>query len=170
MHFLEQVALKRLNALVRLSTLLVFAVMVLAVMGQVVFRYVLRISVPWSEELARFLFIWATFLGASIAFCEGGHINVSFFVGRIRNIRAQALVRLTAYAFCLWFLGMYVWDGFILCNRLIAMGQTSPAIPRLLMGVVYLAIPIGSLLMICNILPHVARCLLAVHTGKQDGG
>ena len=34
---------------------------------QIVFRFILNNSLTWSEELARFMFIWSTFL--SIGFC-----------------------------------------------------------------------------------------------------
>ena len=34
-------------------------------------------SVSWTEEVARFLLIWITFLGAALAFQQGRHIAVT---------------------------------------------------------------------------------------------
>ena len=43
---------------------------------QVFFRYVLNHSLFWSEELARFLLIWLTFLGASVAYHRRAHPGI----------------------------------------------------------------------------------------------
>ena len=154
-----------LNILMRYLAMATFTLMVFCVFSQVLFRYLFQISAPWTEELARFTFIWATFLGAGIAFAEGGHISVQVIVNRFKTARSNATIRLVADFFCYWLLGMYVVEGTKLCLRLIDMGQTSPAIPSLLMGVVYLAIPIGSFLMILNILPKTLARLKALATG-----
>ena len=53
--------------------------MALLVAVQVFFRYALNHSIFWSEELARFLLIWLTFLGASVVYYRGVHASVDFF-------------------------------------------------------------------------------------------
>jgi TRAP-type C4-dicarboxylate transport system permease small subunit len=58
--------------------------------GQVLFRYVLKIPVPWTEELARILFILSMFLGIAIAIREKEHIVVNFLFKKL-NPRAQAV-------------------------------------------------------------------------------
>lgn len=161
------VILGPLNILMRYLAMATFAMMVVCVFSQVVFRYVFQISAPWTEELARFTFIWATFLGAGIAFAEGGHIGVQFVVNKFATPRGNAAIRLAADFFCYMLLGMYVVEGTSLSLRLIEMGQTSPAIPSLLMGTVYLAIPLGSVLMILNILPKTLDRLRALATGTR---
>jgi hypothetical protein len=42
--------------------------MTVVVAVQVFFRYVLNQSLFWSEELARYLLVWLSFLGASVAY------------------------------------------------------------------------------------------------------
>ena len=46
---------------------------------QVVTR-LMNISLPWTEELARFFLIWLTFLGCSLALQQESHLSVDFFV------------------------------------------------------------------------------------------
>jgi TRAP-type C4-dicarboxylate transport system permease small subunit len=46
--------------------------------AQVFFRYVLNHSLFWSEELARYLLVWLTFLGASVAYHRGLHPGIDF--------------------------------------------------------------------------------------------
>ena len=44
----------------------VFLVLILACVMQVFFRFVLNHSLSWTEELARYCFIWMHMLGASL--------------------------------------------------------------------------------------------------------
>ncbi len=46
------------------SVLLV--IMVVVVFLQVIFRFVIHASLPWSEELSRYILVWLSFLGAAI--------------------------------------------------------------------------------------------------------
>ena len=55
-------------------------VMVSTVILQVYCRFVLGNPLSWSEELARYAFVWITFLGAAVAYRHGGHIIVETIV------------------------------------------------------------------------------------------
>jgi TRAP-type C4-dicarboxylate transport system permease small subunit len=65
-----------------LDTFLVWAVCILTVVllavmsAQVLWRYVFNDPIYWSEELARYLFVWLTFLAASMAFRDHKHMAV----------------------------------------------------------------------------------------------
>ena len=48
-----------------------FAATLVLVNVQIVCRFVLSISVPWTEEVSRLLFIWLAYLGAAVGFREG---------------------------------------------------------------------------------------------------
>lgn len=117
----------RLNRIVCGFLTAVFTVMVVVVFAQVIFRYSLEQPLSWSEEVARYMFIWATFLGASVAFYENTHINVTYFTDHIPNVRARALVMILADLASMTFLGMYVYQGFIVSNRVFTLGQFSPS-------------------------------------------
>ncbi len=52
------------------------AIMVATVILQVYFRFVLGDPLSWTEELARYAFVWITFLGAAVAYRHGSHIVV----------------------------------------------------------------------------------------------
>ena len=51
--------------------------MVLSVTIQVLSRYVLHSSIPWTEEATRFLFIWMVFPAIGICAKEGKHIRIT---------------------------------------------------------------------------------------------
>ncbi|MBV2359901.1 TRAP transporter small permease subunit [Thalassococcus sp. CAU 1522] len=52
------------------------ALMVVAILAQVFFRYVLNNAQPWPEELARFLMLWMTGLMAPTAYRRGGFVAI----------------------------------------------------------------------------------------------
>src|SRR5699024_3149795 len=65
------------------ATAILFAVMVLAVVWQVFTREVTQSPAAWTEELARYVFVWTALVGATLVFSERGHIAVSFVVDRL---------------------------------------------------------------------------------------
>jgi TRAP-type transport system small permease protein len=68
-----------LNALMALA----LAVMVVLVFGNVVLRYAFNSGITVSEEASRWLFVWLTFLGATVALKEHGHLGTDLLVSRL---------------------------------------------------------------------------------------
>jgi TRAP-type C4-dicarboxylate transport system permease small subunit len=142
-----------------------FTLMVILTFLQVVFRYAIEQPLSWSEEGAKYLFMWATYMGASVAFYEGKHINVSLFTDLFAT-RVKAALLLLADIFCLWFLAVFVYQGFIVSQRVFMLGQFSPSMPWLPTGVTYLAIPVGCFFMFCNVLAYAVRHFHAMVTNE----
>lgn len=64
-------------------TMAVFVAMILVVVLQIIFRFILRISVPWTEELSRLLFIYIGFFGTAIAVREKELIVIDLLLQRV---------------------------------------------------------------------------------------
>lgn len=146
-----------------------FVAMTLLIFCQVIFRYVLNESLSWSEELARYFFIWVTFLGASVAFFEKTHINVDLFVNYVRNVRIRATLFVIGDLLSISFLGMLVVKGFLVASRVFALEQMSASMAFLPIGLIYLAVPLGCLFMSLNILMHTmghVRLILSPEEGE----
>ena len=62
---------------------LLLALMVLLVFGNVVLRYAFDSGITVSEELSRWLFVWMTFLGAIVAIKEHGHLGTDMLVSKL---------------------------------------------------------------------------------------
>ena len=95
-----------------LSWLLVasVAVLIIPVSLQIFSRYTALIpSYIWTEELARFCFIWSIMLGAMVGIREGTHFVVDLWPPL--NARAQAAIRLVASVFVLIFALVFLWWG-----------------------------------------------------------
>lgn len=122
---------------------------------QVVRRYVFHASLSWSEELARYIFVWQIWLGASFAVKHQKHIRVEFG----RNLLPEGARRYLDVLVLLLWLTMsliLVVKGGQLTEILLARGQLSPAM-RLPMAYAYAAVPVGCALMVVRLLQELWR-------------
>jgi TRAP-type C4-dicarboxylate transport system permease small subunit len=86
------------------------AILIIPVSLQIFSRYTELIpSYIWTEEMARFFFIWSIMIGAMVGIREGTHFVVDLWPPM--NARAQAAVRLVASAFVLAFALVFLWWG-----------------------------------------------------------
>jgi TRAP-type C4-dicarboxylate transport system permease small subunit len=69
---------------------LMLAVMVVLVFGNVVLRYGFDSGITVSEEIARWLFVWLTFMGALVALHRQQHLGSDFLVSRLGPRGRQA--------------------------------------------------------------------------------
>lgn len=58
--------------------IVLFAGMVIIVLTQVFFRYVLNSSLSWPEEMARWAFVWLVFLGMAVNTARRSHVSIDF--------------------------------------------------------------------------------------------
>lgn len=142
-----------------------FTLMVILTFMQVVFRYAIEQPLSWSEEGARYFFMWATYLGASVAFYEGKHINVGLFTDMF-SPRVKAFWLLLADLLCMTFLAVFVYQGALVAMRVFALGQFSPSMPWLPIGLTYASIPVGCFFMFWNVLAYALRHLHTMLTGE----
>jgi TRAP-type C4-dicarboxylate transport system permease small subunit len=95
-----------------LNWLLVFAVAVLIVPVslQIFSRYTALIpSYIWTEEMARFLFIWMVMIGAMVGVRDGAHFDVDMWP--TLSPKSDAALRLVSGVFMLGLALVFVWAG-----------------------------------------------------------
>ena len=59
------------------------ALMVVTVLTGVLFRYVIRDPLGWTEELARYLMIWAALLAVSVGIRKREHVGIQLLVKKL---------------------------------------------------------------------------------------
>ena len=138
----------------------VFATIVIVVFGQVVSRFLFNAPFSWSEELARYLQVWLIMLGSAACLRKGLHLTVDYAIhslpqGTKRNLHLLSLAAI------LFFLGVVFVSGISLIAA--TLNQRTPAL-QIPIWVVYLAIPVGSMLMF---LESVGLVLTALDEAKQ---
>lgn len=143
-----------------------FALLVLDVLWGVASRYVLGHQSRWTEELALFLLIWVSMLGAAVVYEEKAHLGVDYFVGKL-DVYAQRwaslMVDLIVMAFSLLVL---VYGGWVLVVETLKAGQVSTAL-GIPMGYVYMAVPISGVFFVLFGLGHMGATL-AAKAGEVD--
>lgn len=127
------------------TTIALLIITVLLTFFQVVMRYIFKNSLAWSEELARYLFLYLIWIGASYAAKVDGHLRVEILKDKIPEDK-KLIFEDIIYLIWLGFSIFLFISSIKLTSSIFANGQLSPAM-RIPMGFPYLSIPIGSGLM-----------------------
>ena len=90
---------------------------------QVLSRYVFQTSLAWSEELARYLFMWLASLGAAYAFKTRSHFLLRFVVDKF-SLKLQMVVASLVVALMTIFLVTFIWQAIVYTQSVA--GQTAP--------------------------------------------
>ena len=136
---------KVINKILRFIVIIMLRVMSVVVFAQVLFRIV-HLSIPWSEELSKYLLIWSTFLGAAICIRKGSLVGLEFLKNSMSEEKQkilQTILNLIVCAMLLFLINV----GFWAVRRV--WFQITPVL-KLSMGLMYAAIPIGSVFMLIN--------------------
>lgn len=133
----------------KLLALMLF-IMTAVIIVQVICRTFLGFSIFWSEELARYLFVWVSFIGASIALRKGDLVAMDFLEGKIKG-KWQLVYQCLIQLIVLTFVVIAFYFGLKQIFTPTVLNNISPAL-RLPMSLVYAAVPVGFGLMIIHIL------------------
>jgi|SRR6056297_316600 len=120
-------------------------IMIFLVSLQVLNRFIFHLSISWTEEAARYIFVWVVFISASYAVHQNAHIGVQIIVNRL-NKKWKKLFIFIMYISCLSFSLFVIVGGIRIVLMQKAMAQLSPAM-GIPMYFPYLALPCGGALM-----------------------
>jgi len=118
-----------------------FAGMFACVLGGVGFRYFLGDPLTWSDELARYLFVWCSFLGWIVAARRRSHLAIGSLPERA-SPRVRALLALFAAAAALAFAAVLAWYGTRIALRNLDVDTTTLFFT---MGFVYAIVPLAAI-------------------------
>lgn len=142
-----------INRAAELAAILAFALMVTVVVAAVFWRYVLNDSLVWAEELARYLFVWVTFLGGGIGVGKNIHVGVDSLVMLLPDF-PKKLVELCIELIIAAFLVALIIVGIQFAS--FGMNSNALLLP-IRVGYVYLAVPLGAFVMLANVLLQIAN-------------
>ena len=139
-----------LAALVAIITVVTFL--------QVFTRYVTENPLIWTEEAARYLFVWITLIGGAAAVRTNGHFGLDILRRFAPPLRTPlgALTMLVVFVF----LGLLFYTGILETRQ--AATQLSPGL-QVTMHWAFLAIPIGAALALWHVIAHWARSGIGAH-------
>ncbi len=129
-----------LDRLVCLAVIVLLCCMVTVTSAGVFWRYALNSALSWSEELARFLLVWVSFLGAALATYRGSHIGINILFDRLPP-RAQLWLGRIVDAMIIMFVGSVLIGG-IKILPFVSM-RVAPTL-HIPMSIPYLIMPIAA--------------------------
>ncbi|MDQ0338285.1 TRAP-type C4-dicarboxylate transport system permease small subunit [Caldalkalibacillus uzonensis] len=135
--------------------ILLSVIAVVIVFYQVFMRYVMGDSSRWSEELARYLFIWLIYIGISYGVKRQRHISVDA-LSMVLSARGKVILNIIANMLFLFFAVFMVFYGYQVMMYIFDRGQTSAGL-GLPMGYVYAAGPVGMALTSVRLIQHLIK-------------
>ncbi len=157
--------LDKLETLEKVILAVTSAIMVIVIVYQVILRYCFAASNAWSEELARYLFIYDVMLAAAIATRRNSHLQVDFLINLFKP-KVKAMFTIGATIVGIIFLVFLFSYSLTLCetsaNNISAGVKVSMAIP-------YACMPIGAVLMILTSIEVILKNIDAIRKmGREE--
>lgn len=120
---------------------LILGGMTILIFVQVLARYIFKMPLAWSEEGARFLFIWMTFIAGYVGARRGQHIGVELIQNLFPNMVKKGMQIMSDLLSVVFFMIVFYfcclqWGKFSM--------QISPAL-KIPMSFVYLGMMVGSM-------------------------
>lgn len=132
----------RINKVVEVAGVAVLILMIIATSLQVITRYVLNASLTWSDELARYCFIWCSMLGATVACKRGSHATIDVFVSKFKG-KAKKIHKVIVYLILIYIAAILSVKGIQVVMLVQLQRSTAMHIP---MSIVYAALPVNTII------------------------
>jgi TRAP-type C4-dicarboxylate transport system permease small subunit len=131
-------------------------IMLATIFAQVITRYCFGYTAQWSEELARYLFVYVVFLGSALIMGESGHLAVEFLPNYFKGTVVGKLLKALALVCGYLFVGILFTQGYRMAETMTF--QISPGM-ELQMSYIYAVIPVSSALMALYLIRDTIRLL-----------
>ncbi|MBN1334085.1 MAG: TRAP transporter small permease [Synergistales bacterium] len=122
-------------------------------------RYVLKNSIIWTEEVARFSLVWLVLMAAAGAYYHGDHMVIDFVVHRFPK-RIQTIVSWFRLSLTVFILSLMICLGFVNAVKIWHMRTMALGIPK---TIPLLSVPVGLSVLLMIII------LKSLNSQKQGG-
>lgn len=141
------------------------SVMLVIIFAQVVTRYLFNYTPEWSEELARFLFVWVVFLGSALIMGESGHLAVQFLPDKFKGTAFGTVLDVVINVCGYVFIGLLLTQGWKMTSIMTFQRAPGLDIP---MSWVYVIIPVSCVLMLLYLFRETLRIFRNI-SGRGTG-
>jgi TRAP-type C4-dicarboxylate transport system permease small subunit len=135
--------------------LVTYVAVTLLTILQVFTRYVIGDPLPWTEELARYCFMWLIYTGMVLALNKGTHASVDVLAMYCKGV-SKKVVMAAIHCISIMLFAVMLYYGYLLFAMV--SGQLTPAM-RISMMIPYASLPFGSALMIIEEIFILAKIL-----------
>ncbi len=156
----------RLKRMVDITTGVCFAVMFLDITLQIVARNFLNMPFSWTEEFARFLYVWVVFLGAVAITLDDEHIRVEI-VSHMLPRKLRKIIFIIGNIMAMIFCAVTVRGGLRL--TIMNIGFTFPSIPSFMkVGMMYAVVPFSMALILMALFLKTAIAIRELAGGPAE--
>jgi TRAP-type C4-dicarboxylate transport system permease small subunit len=138
---------KTIDSTIGYALIALMSAMVLNVLWQVFTRFILTSPSSFTDELARYLMIWLSMLGAAYVSGQNTHVSIDVFTLKYKASTQLKIKKFTFVLIILFAFFVMIVGGIRLVYISFILGQNSPAL-QLPLGLVYAIIPISGTLII----------------------
>ncbi len=136
--------LDRIISVIEVLLMILLAVAIVIVSTQIVFRYIFKSPLSWSEQGARCIFIWLTMLSVPCIFRRKGMIAFDLIVTHLKG-KARIIFEILVQCIILFFAGYYFTVSVQQC---IATGSRVMAGVEIPQNLIYISQPISMFLLV----------------------
>jgi TRAP-type C4-dicarboxylate transport system permease small subunit len=155
----------RISKVVNAAIIALFSLLIMSCAVQVFSRYVLNDSYRWTEELARYSFIWVHFLGTSLCLRTKNHATITFIIDtmppKIHNVM-NLLISLVLFIVSL----VLIYGGIKMAE--LTANQMSVGIRALPMSWVYVSAAFGGAISLVEVIILMAEDINRLIVKKGD--
>lgn len=155
-----------LDRILATALIAIFSVLVVVVVTQVTSRYVFNNPTTSTEEIARFLFIWLSLIGAAYAAGGSKHLSIDILPILVSGQTKRGLLLLLQLLILGFACAVMIYGGWSLAARTLANGQVTPTL-GLPMGWIYMAIPISGAIIAFYAVIHFIRIWMNVPVTRR---
>jgi TRAP-type C4-dicarboxylate transport system permease small subunit len=140
------------------------AILIVPVSLQIFSRFTALIpSYIWTEEMARFFFIWMIMIGAMVGVRDGAHLDADLWPEL--KPRANAMLRMVSNVFVLVFALVFIWYGI----RFVQFGwDQNSELAELPMGYIFVAWPLAGFTWVLFLGEHFIADLRTIASGRRQ--
>lgn len=138
---------KSLNKIIEKFMIIIFALLVIDVLGQVFSRYVLSSSPSFTEEFARFALIWLSILGMAYLTGQRAHLTMDYLYNKFSEEKRRKVEIFIELLIMLFAIVVLIIGGGNLVYITLSLGQISSAL-HVPLGYVYAIVPFSGALII----------------------
>jgi len=146
-----------------LAGLFLVAMIVIVIM-QIFFRYVLNDSLIWTEELAKTLMVWTAFLVAPWAYRVGANVRIGFLIDEFPK-KFQEMMRLMLNLLIIWIVVIFFYESFGFWQRGLTVRADSLPIQ---VAWFYSIVPVAFMLLLLTGIEMILRNILSLFYPAED--
>lgn len=147
--------------------IVLFVTLTLDVLWGVFSRYVLGTQSRWTEEVAIYLIVWVSLIGAALTFRERGHLGVDWFVEKLDPSARKPAAYVAEFAVATFAVFVLCYGGGMMVYENLQNGQVTPALGWKT-GYLYSVVPLSGLFVLGFSVEHVLRGRI-VHNAEATG-